>query len=100
MYKSFFDNYKKSSQIENTPVADLVSNIEPYAHGFSELMANYGGATFNEGLYRLHSVQDILKWSQLIEEVFTSYKGRAICFGCDWLGRHFALDKSRVENNQ
>lgn len=100
MYDSFLDNYIKSSQIENISDIDLLNKIEPYANGFSELMASYGGVTFNEGLYRLHTVQDILKWSQLIEEEFTSYKDRAICFGYDWLGRHFALDKSRVENNQ
>lgn len=63
-------------------------------------MLNHGGATFNNGLYRLHSVQNILKWTQLVEEEFTSYKDRAICFGYDWLGRHFALDKSRIENEQ
>ncbi|MDY6978275.1 MAG: DUF1851 domain-containing protein [Pseudomonadota bacterium] len=100
MYENFLDNYRKYAQAENTPDTDLLNKIEPYAKGFFELMASYGGATFNEGLYRLHSVQDILKWTRLVEEEFTSYKDRFICFGYDWLGRHFALDKSRVENNQ
>lgn len=100
MYHSFLAKYKKSSQVENAPGMELLNKLEPYAEGFSGLMSTYGGSTFNDGLYRLHAAQDILKWTQLVEESFTHYKDRIICFGYDWLGRHFALDKNRVEKDQ
>ncbi|MDH5601354.1 MAG: DUF1851 domain-containing protein [Gammaproteobacteria bacterium] len=100
MYEPFLKIYKTSSQVENSPATELFNKIEPYADGFSSLMSGYGGTTFNNGLYRLHAAQDILKWTRLVEETFTDYKDRIICFGYDWLGRHFALDKSRVEKDQ
>ena len=100
MNETFLTTYKISSQVENLPDMNLLNKIEKYASGFTDLMSTHGGTTFNNGLYRLHAVQDIMKWSKLIEEEFTNYKDRAICFGYDWLGRHFALDKNRIENEQ
>ncbi len=100
MNETFLATYKISSQVENLPDMILLNKIEQYASGFSNFMSTHGGTTFNNGLYRLHAVQDIMRWTKLIEEEFTNYKGRAICFGYDWLGRHFALDKNRIENEQ
>lgn len=100
MFKTFLSTYSISSQVENKPDSELLSKIEPYATGFSTLMSSHGGSTFNNGIYRLHTLQDILKWTQIIEEEFVNYKGKAICFGYDWLGRHFALDKAKTEQDQ
>ncbi len=54
-----------------------------------------GGKTFNHGLYRVLSTDQVLEATQAMERVFPEYRGRIVPFGFDWLGRHFvALRKN------
>ena len=32
------------------------------------------------------------RWTKTVEAAFPEYQGAIVCFGYDWLGRHFALD--------
>ncbi len=59
-----------------------------------------GGRTFNNGLYRVLRVDQILSATQAMEAVFPEYRGRIVPFAFDWLGRHFACDRSRIEDGQ
>ncbi len=54
----------------------------------------YSGYSFKKGLYRIHNINDIGKWTKIVEESFPRYKGLITVFGYDWLGRQFA------QNNQ
>src|SRR5437879_2848436 len=76
----------------------LPAKVESESYRF--LMGEYGGATFDHGLYRLRSVPDIPKWNDIVGDAFPDYAKRISCFGYDWLGRHFALDSSRNEGDQ
>ena len=58
---------------------------------FTELSA----ASFGGGLYRVHTPALARTWTEKAEEFFPELGGRVVCFGCDWLGRQFALDRSR-----
>ena len=100
MFNKFESDFKVTAKNPKVSSGDISSNVEIYASGFSELMEKYAGSTFNNGLYRLHNEADILKWTNVVEHTFPEYKGRVVCFGYDWLGRNFALDKARVDNNQ
>ena len=64
----------------------------------AESLARYAGATFADGLYRLHPIINIDRFTQIAAEAFPEFESRIICFGMDWLGRQFALDQSRIDN--
>ncbi|MEM9481594.1 MAG: T6SS immunity protein Tdi1 domain-containing protein [Verrucomicrobiota bacterium] len=69
-----------------------LSPLEEHATGITELLSSSGGATFSNGLYRLHGSEDMARWTKTVEAAFPEYQGAIVCFGYDWLGRHFALD--------
>ncbi len=56
-------------------------------------LKKYSGYTFNRGIYRIHDVNDIPKWTGIVENAFPEYKGSIQVFAYDWLGRQFAIKK-------
>lgn len=79
---------------------DRLNDVENLALGFNELLSNYQGNSFGEGLYRLHNYDNIEKWNKIISEAFPEFEERIQCFGYDWLGRQFSLDKSRIVDGE
>lgn len=67
------------------------------ATGLNELIARFGGASFNRGLYRIIRASDAPEWNARIALAFPAHMNQTICFGYDWLGRVFALDGRRPE---
>ncbi len=65
------------------------------ARGAASMFAACNGASFNRGLYRLHTIQEIPKWTKIATDAFPALSGKICCFGFDWLGRQFALDLTR-----
>jgi hypothetical protein len=57
----------------------------------------YSGVSFNNGLYRIHLLARMDAWTARVVEAFPGFRDRITCFACDWLGRQFALDHSRME---
>ena len=53
------------------------------------------GASFGGGLYRVHTPSMANAWTERVEEFFPELRDRFLCFGYDWLGRQFAMDRSR-----
>ena len=70
------------------------------AHGAIELLSEYGGTSFGGGIYRLHQPAHLERWTSILEEAFPTHKGRGPCFGYDWLGSHFVLDRLRTEDGE
>jgi len=66
------------------------------ASDFSEVV----GAEFGNGIYRLHSSSEIKYWTEIVGNTFPQYASRVFCFGCDWMGRQFALDGARSNNGE
>lgn len=58
-------------------------------------MQPYAGATFEGGLYRVHSAATHRTAQSAIDEAFPRHATRLHSFGFDWLGRVFALDNRR-----
>jgi len=79
-------------------------NVAPDVHfaspGASELLATFGGASFEGGLYRLFAADQVPQWTQVTGNAFPEYSGRISSFGSDWLGRIFAVDSERIEDDQ
>jgi hypothetical protein len=65
-----------------------------------ELIGTFGGCSFKKGIYRIHAFDDINTWNENVAQAFPDYNGKIVCFGYDWLGRQFALDRIALENGQ
>jgi len=100
MFERFLSKFNQDNRVKDILSNEVISSVGELATGFSEFMKAFSGSTFEGGLYRLHRTQDIPFWTKNVELAFPEYENRIICFSFDWLGRHFALDKKRVENNQ
>jgi|SRR5687768_12023185 len=73
---------------------------DPGIENLSEILGVFGGRTFNHGLYRVFLPKQVPSAITSIEGVFPEYRGRLVPFGFDWLGRHFACDRARVQDGQ
>lgn len=60
-----------------------------------KVFAELGSASFGGGLYRVHAPELAPRWTRRVEEAFPQFRGRVVCFGSDWLGRQFAVDRHR-----
>jgi hypothetical protein len=78
----------------------VIPNFNAGVGGFVDFVETYGGKSFNNGLYRVHSGPAMERWTAIVTAAFPKYKERAFCFSYDWLGRHFALDFTRLEADQ
>ena len=51
--------------------------------------------TYLNGAYREHKLEDVAHFTKLAVDAFPECDDRIECFGADWLGRQFAVDRSR-----
>ena len=58
-------------------------------------MGDLAGTSLANGLYRLHTASSATMAEQMVLEAFPEFAGRVECFGFDWLGRQFSLDRTR-----
>jgi hypothetical protein len=72
------------------PPTDARLRSTPGFDGLSQLC----GRRFRRGLYRLHDAVGEASAKEAIDETFPLDTHRFAPFGCDWLGRQFALDAS------
>jgi hypothetical protein len=91
-----FPQLKKVNKLDISMFDDLQRNTK----GFLEFFSSYNGESFGEGLYRLHEIGKFNMWNNIILQAFPEFSGRISCFGYDWLGRHFALDRQRLEDGE
>ena len=93
MIDHFLIKYSISSSCDDT--SDNESSCD---HGaLSYLLSNYGGVVFNHGIYRIHSFDMAERITAVVEKTFPQFSGKIFCFGCDWLGNQFAIDKEDDE---
>jgi hypothetical protein len=52
--------------------------------------------SYLDGAYRLHRLQDVARFTAMAVEAFPELGGRIECFGADWLGCQFAIDRARI----
>jgi len=72
-----------------------VDGLLAKAKGAAVFMSEYGGMSFEQGLYRVHSSSDVKRWTNIINGAFPEYRQRIQVFGFDWMGRTLALDAQR-----
>lgn len=54
-----------------------------------------GGCSFQGGLYRVFTAEQMTSFTELGAVAFPEFAGRIQCFGMDWMGRLFATDSAR-----
>jgi hypothetical protein len=97
MFERFFEGYQVTATGDEADASPLPN---PWSggpiRGWDEFFTQCPGATFKNGIYRLHTTVSALAANQLFDQTFPHLKGNALCFGFDWLGRQFALDLERM----
>jgi hypothetical protein len=95
-YGRFLDCFQPDqlSLPNSAPIPDQLGLSGPDA----EFLTRYAGATFADGLYRLHPIAEIDRFTDLAVRTFPELKSRITCFARDWLGRQFAIDRGRIEH--
>lgn len=68
--------------------------------GYGEFTAEFAGASFGGGLYRVHDDQTGPRALALVAEAYPELAERVCPFGYDWLGRQFAIDSGRIDAGQ
>lgn len=77
------------------------ANVPPLADPqLVDVFNALGGVTVEGGLYRIYSPQAALAATAMVEDAMPELRGRIDCFGADWLGCLFALDKARVDGDE
>ena len=61
---------------------------------FRALLDDMGGQALNRGIYRLLEGRLFSVASQFVATAFPAWPGRLVPFGCDWMGRIYAVDGS------
>ena len=74
--------------------------LVPDLPGLAQFFAEYGGASFEGGLYRVMRPVDLPRWQERIRLAFPGFADRVVCFAYDWAGDVFALNTERLEDGQ
>ena len=97
MFEIFNENYMRDSvKVRGGRMRVSIPDIA----GLSDFFCEYGGSSFNEGLYRIIRADNLHVWQDRVDLAFPEFRDRVVCFGFDWAGRIFALDAGRLEDGQ
>lgn len=96
-FKRFLSHYQPDAGDRPAPL-----RLPPpfVASGFDELMSQFSGATFNQGIYRLHTQSSGELGNRLAGDAFPEFAHRIHCFAYNWLGDQYALDLERREHGE
>lgn len=86
MFRKFESEFDEYLTIENTLI-----EMKSIPFKYKELLLEYGGKSFDQGLYTIHTFRDSLKWTDLLSHYFEKYDGEVISFAHDWMGRQFCV---------
>jgi len=94
---AFVRDTNPSKQTQDTTA---LSTVERCARGMTDFLSSHAGASYGNGLYRIHHIAHMPRWTDLVLKAFPDFRGRLFCFAYDWLGRMFSLDFERKANGQ
>ncbi len=61
---------------------------------FIGILKSYGSNSYDNGLYRFHSLDTYSMWNDIVIKSFPEYKNQFNCFGFDWSGRQYAISNN------
>jgi len=96
-----FEVFQKAFSRDATLSVENTGNVAHFdLTDWNNLLARFGGASFENGLYRVVRTSDVGEWNARVAAAFPEFGERVTCFGFDWLGRVFAVDSKRSEGGQ
>lgn len=94
MLTALLGRFAETSREANVPIDSEYPELR-------ELFGEAVGATFDQGLYRVHDRASSDAITALVKEAFPEVAQKVgPCFGYDWLGRQFGLDLSRQDREK
>ncbi|MDR2924360.1 MAG: hypothetical protein LBU76_00100 [Azoarcus sp.] len=95
--ESFFEKYKVTSTLVNT-IIDKETFINEYGNNnfLYNVIVNYGGNIYNNGLLKIHTFDYVKKWTSLLAEYFKEEVKpfNMCCFASNWQGNMCCIDKN------
>ena len=88
---SFGSKYRPDGEVRvQQHDAPSVSHLEAMAPGIGVFLGRYAGMSFNQGLYRIHSISEMPRWTATVADAFPDFKksqflllirlaGKALC---------------------
>jgi hypothetical protein len=67
---------------------------------WADTIGTYAGATVGEGILRIHDAESGHLGRSQIAGMFPTFSDRITPFAYDWLGRQFAVDAARIQNDE
>lgn len=64
----------------------------------AEIVSALGGVSLAGGLYRVFTAPEVTAWTVIAREGFPEFRDRVTVFAADWLGRLFATDAGRRDD--
>ncbi|MEP6612670.1 MAG: T6SS immunity protein Tdi1 domain-containing protein [Mucilaginibacter sp.] len=91
-FRSFRQSGKDATYLKQYEEVGLtaVSNLPELCELFEKL----SGTSFENGLFKIHTVGSFYLWTEIAFEYFKKYKGNSYCFAFDWVGRQYAVNYS------
>lgn len=89
MFNFFLNKFCITQRIDVNEDKSFYKNLPTELFNLIDL---FGGSSFSNGLYRIHTFRTSLQWSLLIGECFPAYQSKIYPFGFDWMGRQFCID--------
>ncbi|RKT84460.1 hypothetical protein SAMN05421805_103391 [Saccharopolyspora antimicrobica] len=86
MFEEFVVAYRCTSAGSAPEVPDSVHPV------LKPLFSRFGGSTFDDGLYRVHTPESAQVIDGYVVDAFPELAERVACFGFDWLGQQWAVD--------
>lgn len=59
---------------------------------YSDFILQLGGKRFGKGLFNSFSLDNVKKWTEIVNEAYPEFANKFKLFGYDWLGRCFGID--------
>lgn len=97
MFESFQRSFSRDAALS---VPNSGNALHCDVANWSNLLDRFGGASFENGLYRLVRPSDVDTWNGRVGSAFPAFGERVVCFGFDWLGRVFAVDSKRFQDGE
>ncbi|MGE3799853.1 MAG: T6SS immunity protein Tdi1 domain-containing protein [Candidatus Kapaibacterium sp.] len=94
MFSKFETRYS-STFIDPQPSQLDLAFLRDFDSALTSLLSAFAGHYFNNGVYRVFAFAKGVEITSLVCEAFPTYEGAIYCFGCDWLGNPFAIEKER-----
>jgi hypothetical protein len=95
-----FERFKKHFSGSREMDTGNATPLESAPKSVQTLLKDFAGRSFENGLYRVLVPVAVPRSTTIATEAFPDFRGRILCFAYDWLGRFFAVESTRLVNEE